>query len=106
VYLNFWHPSLNTGEQKDFTIAMVNDEDRPRSGTLRLAMTSLDGKSTAAQEVPFSLAPLGSDSYVIALKAPVAPGKYTLEAIACPTDDKDHPTVSHRDVILNTTAAH
>ncbi len=106
VYLNFWHPTLNTGEQRDFTIAMVNDEDRQRSGTLRLALTTADGKSTAAQEVPFSLAPLGADSYTIALKAPQTPGKYTLEAIACPTDDKDHPTISRRDVILNSAVVH
>jgi hypothetical protein len=106
VYLNFWHPTLNTDEQKDFTIAMVNDEDRPRSGTLRLAFTCADGKSTAAQEVAFSLAPLGADSYTITLKAPATPGKYTLEATASPTDDKNHPTISHRDVMLKSPAAH
>jgi hypothetical protein len=106
VYLNFWHAALNAGEQRDFTIAMVNDEDRQRSGTLRLAFTSVDGKSTEAQEVPFSLAPLGADSYTITLKAPATPGKYTLEAIACPADDKDHPSVSHRDVILNLSVTH
>ena len=101
VYLNFWHPTLNPGEEKEFTIAMVNDEDRPRSGTLRLVFTSVDGKPATAEEVPFSLAPLGADSYTIALKAPAIPGKYTLEAIARPDDAGDHPTVSHRDVILN-----
>ena len=106
VYLNFWHPTLNTDEQRDFTIAMVNDEDRPRSGTLRLAFTSPDGKSTASKEVAFSLAPLGADSYTIALKAPASPGKYTLEATACPSDDQEHPTISHRDVILNSPVAH
>jgi len=106
VYLNFWHAALNAGEQRDFTIAMVNDEDRQRSGTLRLAFTSVDGKSTDSQEVPFSLAPLGADSYTITLKAPATPGKYTLEAIACPADDKDHPSVSHRDVILNLSVTH
>jgi hypothetical protein len=106
VYLNFWHPTLNTDEERDFTIAMVNDEDRPRSGTLRLAFTSPDGKSTASQEVTFSLAPLGADSYTITLKAPASPGKYTLEAIACPSDNEGHPTISHRDVILNSQVAH
>jgi beta-galactosidase len=106
VYLNFWHPTLNTDEERDFTIAMVNDEDRPRSGTLRLAFTSPDGKSTASQEVTFSLVPLGADSYTITLKAPASPGKYTLEAIACPSDNEGHPTISHRDVILNSQVAH
>lgn len=32
IYLNFWHPTLNTGEEKEFTIAMVNDEDRRGPG--------------------------------------------------------------------------
>jgi beta-galactosidase len=32
VYLNFWQPTLTAGEPYDYTIAMVNDEDRPRSG--------------------------------------------------------------------------
>ncbi len=104
VYLNFWHPTLITDEEKDFTIAMVNDEDRPRSGTLRLIFAGPGGKSAASQEVAFALAPLGADSYTISLKAPAAPGKYTLEAIACPSDDKDHPTISHRDVVLNSVA--
>jgi beta-galactosidase len=106
VYLNFWHPALKTGEEKDFTIAMVNDEDRPRSGTLRLAFTAPDGRPAAAEEVPFSLAALGADSFTITIKTPEEPGKYNLEAIARPADDKDHPTVSHRDVILKPGDAH
>jgi hypothetical protein len=28
VYLNFWHPTLVQREQHDYTVAMVNDEDR------------------------------------------------------------------------------
>jgi hypothetical protein len=106
VYLNFWHPTLNTGERKEFTIAMVNDQDRQRSGRLRLEFRNLNGNLAAAQEVPFSLAPLGAESYVIPLTAPGMSGKYILEAIASPADDKDHPTVSHRDVIVTSAIAH
>ncbi len=106
VYLNFWHPTLNAGEQHDFTIAMVNDEDRLRSGTLQLEFTGADGKSVAVEDVPFSLAPLGAQSYVVAIKAPVLPGKYTLQAIASPADDRNHPTISHRDVVLESPGAH
>ena len=100
VYLNFWQPTLNTGEERDYTIAMVNDEDRARSGTLRLVYTDAEGKEAEAGEVPFSLEPLGAQSYLISLKAPAAAGKYSLRAIASPDDDRDHPTVSRRDVIL------
>jgi hypothetical protein len=105
VYLNFWHPTLNTGEQRDFTIAMVNDENRPRSGTLQLSFSSADGQTRANESVAFSLAPLGAQSYTVSMKTPEAPGEYTLRAIASPVDDSDHPTVSHRDVLLQSSTA-
>jgi beta-galactosidase len=100
VYLNFWQPTLNATEQRDFTIAMVNDEDKPRSGKLQLVFTAADGKQAAAEEVPFSLAPLGAQSYTVTMKIPTAPGKYTLQAIASPSDQPDHSTISHRDVTI------
>lgn len=100
VYLNFWQPALNTGEPHNFTIAMVNDEDRPRSGKLRLVFTAPDGKQTSAEDVPFSLAPLGAESYTVSMNTPKAAGKYSLQAIASPTDDADQPTISQRNVTL------
>jgi beta-galactosidase len=100
VYLNFWQPILSPDEQRDFTVAMVNDEDRPRSGKLRLVFTAEDGKQTAAEDLPFSLAPLGAESYTVAMKTPATPGKYSLQAIASPADDINHPTISRRDVTL------
>jgi hypothetical protein len=106
VYLSFWHPALATAEQHHFTIAMVNDEDRPRSGTLRLSFTGADGKTAAAEELPFSLAPLGAESYTVTMKTPALPGKYALQAVAAPADDSSHPTISHRDVELIAPAAH
>jgi hypothetical protein len=104
VYLSFWHPALNTGERHDFRISMVNDEDRTRQGKLRLSFTDAAGNESAAEEVPFSLGPLGGESYVVNLKAPETPGSYSLQAIATPTDDSGHPTISHRDVVLQTPA--
>jgi beta-galactosidase len=100
VYLNFWQPTLNAGESRDFTVAMVNDEDKLRSGTLRLVFTSADGKEAAAEEMPFSLPPLGAQSYTVTVKTPAAPGKYTLQAIASPSDEPGHPTISHRDLAI------
>ena len=106
VYLNFWHPTLGTGEMRDFTIAMVNDESRPRSGTLRLSFTNDDGKITAAEDRAFSIAPLGAESYSITIRVPETAGKYTLRAVASPADVSDHSTVSSRDVVVQSLPTH
>jgi len=100
VYLNFWQLSLNVGESRDYTVAMVNDEDRARTGKLRLVFTDAEGKESTSQEAPFSLAPLGAESYTVTLTAPQRPGKYSIQAIASPADDSAHPTISLRNVIL------
>src|ERR1035437_10323752 len=100
VYLNFWQPSLNAAEPRDYTIAMVNDEDRPRTGKLRLVFMDAAGKEAAGEEAPFSLAPLGAQSYTIPLRSPAMPGRYSLQAMATAEDDNAHPTVSHRDVVV------
>ncbi len=105
VYLNFWHPTLAAGGERDYTIAMVNDEDRPRSGTLRLAFTSDDGTTTAAQQVAFSLAPLGAESYTVTMKTPGTPGSYSLQAVASPADNKDHRSISRRNVVVEASTA-
>jgi beta-galactosidase len=99
VYLNFWQPAL-PAEQRGFTIAMVNDEDRPRSGTLRLSFTDAGGKEAVAEDLPFSLARLGAQPYVVSMKAPATPGNYSLQAIAIPEDDKDRPTISGKEIVL------
>jgi hypothetical protein len=104
VYLNFWQPSLSAGKQRYYTVAMVNDEDRPRAGKLKLAFTDAEGKDAAAVEMPFSLEPLGAQSYTLSLPSPAAAGSYTLQAIATPADDNAHPTVSHRDVTVEAAA--
>jgi hypothetical protein len=98
VYLNFWHPSLNAGETRGYTVAMVNDEDRPRTGTLKLTFIDADGKVATAKEIPFALSPLGAQSYMISLTTPSATGQYSLDAVATAVDAAKDPTTSHRDV--------
>lgn len=105
VYLNFWHTSLNQGELHDYTVAMVNDEDRVRAGKLRMVFVDSGGKEAASTEVPFSLDRLGAQSYTITLKTPALAGKYTLQAIAAAEDDSAHPTISRRDVTVQTATA-
>jgi uncharacterized protein YfaS (alpha-2-macroglobulin family) len=96
---------LNAGAERDYTIAMVNDEDRPRAGTLRLVFMDADGKEATVHEEPFSLAPLGAQSYTVTLKTPAVSGKYSLRAIAVPEDNSAHPTISRRDVLVEAVAA-
>jgi hypothetical protein len=105
VYLNFWQPSLGAATERGYTIAMVNDEYRPRTGKLRLVFIDAAGNEAAAEEQAFSLAPLGAQSYTVALKAPIAPGNYSLQAIAVPEEDSAHPTISRRNVSVQPVAA-
>jgi hypothetical protein len=99
VYLNFWQPALQAGEMRDCTVAMVNDEDRPRTGKLRLVFTDASGKEITARETEFSLPPLGAQSFAMTVQAPAA-GAWSLEAIASASDDAAHPTVSRRNVVV------
>jgi hypothetical protein len=100
VYLNFWHSTLSVGETRSYDIHMVNDEYRPRVGRLRLAFVDAAGRRAVEQDMHFSLAPLGAQSYTAELKAPATPGQYTLQAIAEADDDAADPTLSVRDVTL------
>ncbi len=104
VYLNFWHKEIATGASGEYTIAMVNDEDRPKDGTLRLVFMDAQDKEAAAEQIPFHLDPLGAQSYTVMLKAPSLPGQYTLQAVATAEDNSAHPTTSRRDVTLRTAA--
>jgi hypothetical protein len=103
VYLDFWHPTLTVGEKHEFHIAMVNDDDRLRTGKLRLSFTDGAGKEIAGDEVPFSIEQLGAETYTFAMKVPNIKGSYSLRAVATPADDSGNPTISHRDVVLNGT---
>ena len=105
VYLNFWHTTLNAAEMHDFTISMVNDEDRARAGTLRLTFKDAAGKDAASASLPFSLPPLGAQSYLLQIKTPSAFGDYSLDATATADGETNHPTTSHRDVTVIAVAA-
>jgi hypothetical protein len=96
VYLNFWQPVVQAGQTRPYTIHMVNDEDRPRTGTLRLTYSDATGHEVAAQEHPFALPALGAQSYTLFLETPKALGDYTVRASA--QADGGDATVSTRDV--------
>jgi hypothetical protein len=93
-----------------FTLATAHAQvttsaQRPRSGSLQLSFSSADGKTRATEDVAFSLAPLGAQSYTVTIKTPESPGEYILLAIATPVDDSHHPTVSRRHVLLQSSTA-
>lgn len=100
VYLNFWHDTIAAGETSYYTIAMVNDEDGPRAGKLRLSFVDTQGKKVAEEEMPFEIKPLGAQSYNLKLRSPVTPGQYSLQATATANDDQNHPTISQRVVTV------
>lgn len=99
VYLNFWQPKMQVGKSNDYTVLMVNDEDRERRGKLRLVFLK-DGTEVSGTEIPFTLSRLGSQSYTMSLTAPAQPGRYSLRAIAVSEDRPADPTISLRNVVL------
>lgn len=100
AYLNFWHDKIAVGEQRYYTVALINDEDRPRAGELRLSFIDAQGNEVGAEEMPFEMAPLGAQSYNVMLRSPAMPGQYSLRASATASDDPGHPTISQRSVSL------
>jgi hypothetical protein len=106
VYLNFWHPSVAARESNYYLIYMVNDEDRPRSGKLRLEFATAADTPGTVQEVEFSLPSSGAQQYTVRLQAPSAPGSYALQAVATADGATANPTISRQDVQVTAAAAH
>src|SRR5581483_3747250 len=80
VYLNFWQPTLKGGEEREFIVMMVNDESRPASGPLALALERENGECVARVERPFTIAAIGQETYRLRLRVPDSAGKYILKA--------------------------
>lgn len=100
VYLNYWQPTLQNHSAQRFTVLMMNDEDRERTGTLRLHIVDKSGKEIAAKERPFTLSALGAQSYLIEMETPAAEGDVSFDAVVTPADDKVHTITSHRETKL------
>ena len=100
VYLNFWHDKLPAHETRSYAVAMVNDEDRPRTGKLRLSFVDAQGSESVGEETPFEMGPLGAQTYNVMLRSPTTPGQYSLRAVATADDDRSDPTISQRRVVL------
>ncbi|MCC6344695.1 MAG: hypothetical protein IT166_21020 [Bryobacterales bacterium] len=77
LYINFWDPRLRRGEQRVYSVMMVNDDSVPREGKLTLAFAG--GES---QSVPFQIPALGAHTWNFRLAAPAGAGGAELEATA------------------------
>ncbi len=97
VYVNFWQPQLKSGADRSYSVMLVNDEQRPLAGKLSLSFVSDSGEETARAERDFALPANGAHTLEIPLKAPAAPGRYTLKAAALESG-KPSPTLSRRRV--------
>lgn len=63
------------------------------------------GKSASSIQIPFHLEALGADSYDVTVRTPTETGKYTLTAIATPSDAETDATVSRRWIAIKPAAA-
>jgi hypothetical protein len=82
VYLNFWKPTVDAGTTPSLQVMMVNDEPRKVAGDLTVALESPAGERVAQKSVPFALASLGQETFVIELPVPQTTGQFLLSATA------------------------
>lgn len=94
VYINFWQPSLAAGSRRNYSVMMVNDEDKPVSGVLSLTFER-DGVATTRATAPFRMNAYGQHTWEVSLDTPTQPGAYLLKAAAATAGE---PTVSRRKV--------
>lgn len=94
LYINFWQPSLQSGEEREYALMMVNDEATPQHGTLSLAFEK-EGAPAVRAEAPFEIPAYGQQTFPIRLQAPTEPGSYVLRAMV---EHAGEPTVSRRKV--------
>jgi hypothetical protein len=101
VYINFFQPTLNAGEQHVFKVMMVNDDAQAVAGNLVLSLEDAAGKTLVNAQQRFEMAVAGDTSLEMSLTIPAAVGKCTLKAVADPDGErKIGPTVCRRWVTV------
>jgi beta-galactosidase len=101
VYINFFQPTLKTGDSHEFTVMMVNDEPRTATGRLVLSLETKSGKTLAQSETPYAIGELGDQKYQMKLLVPNQKGDCILKATARPDGKgRSECTVSRRWVTL------
>jgi hypothetical protein len=101
VYINFWQPTLKSGEKRRLSVMMLNDEYTETKGSLALSLEGVDGKEVLRRESAFAIPPLGQQTYRFDLVIPDAAGDYLLKAAAYRVGREDRdPTLSRRKVSI------
>jgi hypothetical protein len=101
VYINFFQPTLHSGEERTFRVMLVNDHSKPVVGSLSLTLEDAKGKTLVCAVAPFSMTALGDQTMDIPLDIPSsAAGKCVLKAVADP-DNLKNKTVSRRWVTVS-----
>ena len=101
VYINFWQPTLEAGSKHRLFVMMINDEYTEAKGSLALSLEGEDGKEALSHELPFSISPLGQQTYRFDLVVPESPGNYLLKAAAYRKGKEDRdPTLGRRKVSI------
>ena len=98
--INYFHSALTAGQKKTFTVMMVNDAARAKSGELVLAYLNEQGVTTTQSTQEFHLLPLGASSHALTIAAPPRAGQYLLQAKATAVDDASDPTRSRRWITI------
>jgi beta-galactosidase len=98
VYINFFHPKIETGRSHEFLVKMVNDYDKPIAGQLVLTLETKNGKVLAKTGKPFALAALGAGDFFFTLPVPDKPqNNLVLKATATPDHrERIGQTISRR----------
>jgi hypothetical protein len=102
VYINFFQPTLKSGENRTLRIMMINDEYGAAKGQLTLSLENSQGVEIAQKSIPYQLAPLGQMTYDVELMVPrVSAANCLLKAIARPDGTPGiSPTLSRRKVSI------
>jgi beta-galactosidase len=101
VYLNLWQRELHANENRSIQVMMINDEETPRNGMLKLILEEAGGDNLSQQVIPFAISSYGQETYTFELEVPGRTGNFWLKAIAMvPADTGAEPTVSRRHVAI------
>jgi beta-galactosidase len=92
--LDYWGQDLPAGQEHEFQVVAINDLYQDWRGTVHLRLMQ-DGKAVASQDMPGTVAALGTETLSRTLSLPFAPGDYTL--VAELTAEGQNPVRSIRD---------
>lgn len=82
VYVNFFPKDVKTGTENEIQVMIVNDEYRRLSGNIEMKLHDEENNVVSSVSMPFSVAGLGQQSYMLHINMPSKPGNYMLHTTA------------------------